>query len=339
MVLKMAGGTGFDVLADNLRSVGLREAEAGGRRQQGGADLIASTDPTITPELQYVVLLADQSLVVSSDSSEYAGSTAGVAAGGADSFASVAGVPDLADRMGDPANAMVWGKDFACTDLAMSGADDNDQARAEARVELLGGVTPLSGRAMAMQPDRTLRVVEHFESSEQARKNLRPRARLAVGEAIGRGGSFADDLALISQGRGQRRAVRPEAPDEDQLRALGAVRRSRAVRHLLRGRDRGVSCGAPRPHKCCIGTAGFASGTAYANICGLRLRDHITPNTSAAGAPPPVDRDQVLLEVPQGLVVGRGGLGPGAVLAELPAGGVRVEGQVEEPGDLVDLDP
>lgn len=198
MVLKVADGTDFDVLADNLRTVGFKKPKREDGVWQGGADLIAATDPTISPELQYVALLADQGLVVSSDNLEYAGSAAKVAAGSADSFASVAGVPDLAERMDDPANALVWGKDFACTDLAMSRADDNDQERAEALVEKLGGVTPLSGMAMAMAPNRTLRVVQHFESSEQARKNLRPRAKLAVGEAIGRGVSFADDLELVS---------------------------------------------------------------------------------------------------------------------------------------------
>ena len=34
---------------------------------KGGADLVAEIDPTITPELQYVALLADQGLVVTSD--------------------------------------------------------------------------------------------------------------------------------------------------------------------------------------------------------------------------------------------------------------------------------
>ena len=33
-------------------------------------------------------------------------------------------------------------------------------------------MTPLAGLAMAMQPDRTLRVVAHFEDSERAEKNL-----------------------------------------------------------------------------------------------------------------------------------------------------------------------
>ena len=53
---------------------------------------------------------------------------------------------------------------------------------------------------MAMLPDRTLRVLEHFEDSERAKKNLSARAKLAVGEAPGRGVSFADAFKLRSSG-------------------------------------------------------------------------------------------------------------------------------------------
>ena len=89
----------------------------------------------------------------------------------------------MAGRLGDPANAMFWTGDFACDDLAMSRADQNDQQEAERLVRDAGGVTPLAGLAMAMRPDRTLRIVAHFEDSEQAEENLRPRAKLAVGDA------------------------------------------------------------------------------------------------------------------------------------------------------------
>ena len=91
---------------------------------------------------------------------------------------------------------MFWTGDFACDDLAMSRADQNDQQEAERLVRDAGGVSPLAGLAMAMRPDRTLRVVAHFEDSERAEENLRPRAELAVGDAPGRGISFADDFEL-----------------------------------------------------------------------------------------------------------------------------------------------
>jgi hypothetical protein len=198
MVLKVPDGTDFDVLAGNLRSAGYGKPRSADGVWKGGADLVARLDPTFSPELQYVSLVEDRGLVVTSDNAGYAASSARVAAGDGSSFASVSGVGDLAVHLEKPANAMIWGKDFACTDLAMSRADEEAQAQAETRVREAGGVTPLTGFAMAMQADRTLRVDAHFEDSERARKNLRSRAKLAVGEAIGRGTSFSEDFKLTS---------------------------------------------------------------------------------------------------------------------------------------------
>ena len=198
MVLKMDDGTDFDALASRLRSLGYDKPKVGTGVWRGGVDLVAGIDVTISPELQQVVLLADQGLVVSSDSSSYAATAAKAAAGDAATLTSKAGITDVAGRLDSPANAMVWSGDFACEDLAMSSADADAQAQAARLVKRAGGVTPLAGLAMAMRPDRTLRVVEHFEDSDQARDDLRPRARLAVGEAVGRGGSFADDFRLTT---------------------------------------------------------------------------------------------------------------------------------------------
>ncbi len=198
MVLKVADGTDFDVLADNLRSDGYRKPKEDDGVWEGGIDLVAGLDPTLTPEVQYVALLADQGLVVTSDTSSYAAVAAKVAAGDGDSAADRTGVGDVADQLGEPANAMLWTGDFACEDLAMSGADQDAQDQGDQLVRQAGGITPLSGLGMAMQPNRTLRVVEHFDGSDQAEKNLRSRAKLAVGEAPGRGVSFADDFKLTS---------------------------------------------------------------------------------------------------------------------------------------------
>ena len=198
MVLKVAEGSDFEVLADNLRVAGYEKPSEDDEVWEGGADLVAGLDPTISPELQHIVLLEGPGLVVSSDEKEYAASAAKVAAGDAESFSSVEGVAEMAGQLGGPVNAMVWGKDFACTDLAMARADQDAQAQAETRVREVGGVTPLAGLAMAMAPNRTLRIAAHFEDSDRARKNLRPRAELVVGEAIGRGGSFSDTLELTS---------------------------------------------------------------------------------------------------------------------------------------------
>ncbi len=196
MLLRVPDGTDFDVLADNLRSAGYKAPEEDSGVWNGGPDLVSGLDPTISPELQYVVLLEDSSLVVTSDRAGYLRKAADAASGDRASVDEKEGVSALADRIGTPAAALVWADDFACEDLAMSQADDEDQSRAEELVREAGGVTPLKGLAMAMEPDRTLRVVAHFEDGDSAEENLRPRARLAVGEAVGRGGSFADDFEL-----------------------------------------------------------------------------------------------------------------------------------------------
>ena len=223
MVLKVAAGTDFDVLAGNLRSDGYTRPRQSDGVWKGGADLVAQLDPTLTPELQYVVLLADQGLVVSSDNPDFAGLSGKVASGNGDSVSSQAGVSDVAGRLGQVANAQFWVGDFACSELAMSKADQASQDQAAQLVRQAGGVTPLAGLAMAMEPDRTLRVVEHFEDSERARRNLLARARLAVGDAVGRGGSFSDDFRLTRSravGPDVLLDLRPKAPTGFVLSAL-----------------------------------------------------------------------------------------------------------------------
>jgi hypothetical protein len=198
MVVKMPDGFDMDRITKALDDAGFTRPSRETGVWAGGIDLVSTIDPTITPELQYVAVLADRHLVVTSDQESYAGVAASVAQGHRDSLADVSSVRDLVGKLDEPAAAMVWSRDFACSDLAMSQADQDSQDQADALVREAGGVTPLAGLAMAMDGDRRLTVAELFESSGQARDNLRPRARLAVGEAPGRGGSFSDDLELTS---------------------------------------------------------------------------------------------------------------------------------------------
>ncbi len=198
MTLAVADGTDFGVLADNLRSAGYTKPEKDDGVWEGGADLVSLLDPTFSPEVQYIVLLEDEGLVVTSDDPGYAATAAKAATGDGPVVGEEEGIGDLVDPLEEPANAMFWAGDFACEDLAMSRADSQAQDQADRLVEDAGGVTPLAGLAMAMRADRTLRVVEHFEDGDVARKNLRPRAVLAVGEAPGRGISFSDDFELTT---------------------------------------------------------------------------------------------------------------------------------------------
>ena len=76
---------------------------------------------------------------------------------------------------------------------------------------------------MAMLANRTLRVVARFENGDEARKNLRPRARLAVGEAVGRGGAFSDDFRLTRSRTDGSTVVLDLAPREKSGYVLSAL--------------------------------------------------------------------------------------------------------------------
>jgi hypothetical protein len=198
MVVRMPDDFDMDRVTEHLGDLGFTKPSKDTGVWRGGVDLVAAIDPTITPELQYVAVLADRHLVVTSDRESYAKLAAATALGDRDSLGDLASARDLVDPLAEPAAAMFWSRDFACTDLAMSQADDGDQSRADELVSRAGGVTPLTGLVMAMAADRTLTVAEGFEDDRQAKDNLRPSAELAVGEAPGRGGSFSDDLQLVS---------------------------------------------------------------------------------------------------------------------------------------------
>ncbi len=195
MVLQMPSGTNMKAIQDNLDKLGYKRPSSDTGVWNGGIDLVAGIDPTITPELQYVVVDADKHLVLSSDTSSYAAVAAKVVTGKAASLGD-SSVADLASRTPDTAAAFVWPDDFACTDLSMSQAAGDDRALGDRLVSKAGGIDPLSGLVMSMRPDRTVDVAMAFESSRQADDNLRPRAELVVGPAVGRAGSLSDDFKL-----------------------------------------------------------------------------------------------------------------------------------------------
>ena len=115
------------------------------------------------------------------------------------------GDADLPDAMqsvieasGDPLSASVYAGDYTCSALAMSQADDDDQATADRLIAAAGKVNPIAGFAMSVQPGGHVRVVLGFEDGEQARTNADSRAALASGPAPGQGGDFSDRFSVES---------------------------------------------------------------------------------------------------------------------------------------------
>lgn len=201
-VMKLPGSTDFAGIERDLRRLGYDPPSRGagsGQVWAGSVDLVAQIDESLTPVLQNVVVLEEQRVVLMSDSPAYASSSADVVRGSGDSLADApGGAGDLAEVAEEPVSAVMWASDFACEALSMSSADTEDQTTADRLVEEAGGVSPLSGLVMAHQHDRSLVLGMHFESSDQAKENLRPRVDLASGEAVGQGGAFSDRFDIAT---------------------------------------------------------------------------------------------------------------------------------------------
>jgi hypothetical protein len=192
VILQLPDDADLDAVGDRLADLGYERPEQDDGVWSGGAQLLPTIAPELTPELQYVALDADERLVLTSDSADFLGST--VEGLGED------GGPEqlegVVEASGEPLSAVVYDGAHACQALAMSTADEGDQAQAEELVAAAGEVNPMTAYAMSVQPDDGVRVVMEFESEEQARANADSRATLADGPAPGQGGDFADRFAL-----------------------------------------------------------------------------------------------------------------------------------------------
>lgn len=195
LVMRLPEGTDFDALADRLEELGYERPQESGGVWSGGADLLPSIG-TVTPELQYLAVDADQRLVVGSDAEGYLSRAMETVAGDADPVTGLEPVAGAVSTEDGPLAAALYTGPQACTALAMGGAGQSDQDEARELVEAAGEVNPMTGFAMAVEPSRDVRVAMSFESEEQARTNADTRAQLAVGPAPGQGGTFDDRFRL-----------------------------------------------------------------------------------------------------------------------------------------------
>lgn len=215
MVVRLPDDLDPDSVRDHLTEIGFTKPADKNGVWDGGIDLIAALDGTLTPKLQYVAVLEDEHLVVTSESHDYVQRAADVARGKKKSLGDSERARELVDSVDEPATAEFWVGDFACQDLAMRSGFAEDKAQAEALIEQAGKISPLAGLVMSMRADRTFTVSELFENDDQASANLEARAKLIVGPAPGIGGSFSDNLELTSSetdGPTVQLVLKPRAP-------------------------------------------------------------------------------------------------------------------------------
>ena len=180
---------------DHLRGLGYRGPAAAGGVWAGGPDLVSRISADLTPELSYVAVDGDDSLVLASDSSAYLSLALKAVHGDG---ARVTGLGTVVADAGEPLSSAVYSGDYACAALAMAHAGAADQAEGRRLVAAAGEVNPYTAFAMSDEPDGSVRVALDFEDSDQARTNADSRAVLARGPAPGQGGSFSDRFRVDS---------------------------------------------------------------------------------------------------------------------------------------------
>jgi hypothetical protein len=195
VMLHLPSADDLDAVADHLRTLGYTEPDAADGVWDGGPDLLARISSGLTPELSYVALDRDDSVVLTSDSAGFLSLASAAVTGGG---ARVTGLDPVVEDAGEPLSAAVYTGDYACGALAMEHAGASDQAQGRRLVAAAGEVNPYSAFAMSDQPDGTVRVAFAFDSADTARTNADSRAALARGPAPGQGGTFGERFTVES---------------------------------------------------------------------------------------------------------------------------------------------
>jgi hypothetical protein len=219
-VVRLDDDVDTDRIERALRRLGYEAPPGGigkGGTWVGGEDLVARTDPDLSPLQQNFAVLPDQHLVLMSDTASYVSEASEVASGSGDSVLDADGVDSLAGVAEEPVSAVQWSRTFACEDLAMGSADEGDQRDGDRLIEKAGKISPLDGLVMAQQADRHIVVGMHFETSDQASENLQTRVDLASGDAPGQGGSFDERFKVTSGHADGQNVVLTLKPREQQV--------------------------------------------------------------------------------------------------------------------------
>jgi len=200
MLLKLPESVDLDALKDRLEGLGYTRPASSDGVWDGGEDVIVRIDPTISPELEYVAVLADQRLLVTSDAAGYLETALDAIQGDGPSL-DADSLHGLAGDVDEPLSATAFVGDFACEALAMSQADADQQAAATQLIAQAGGINPVRGLVVAAYADFRLRVAMAFENDNQAKANGSSRSVLASGLAPGQGLDYPDLFELTEANR------------------------------------------------------------------------------------------------------------------------------------------
>ncbi|HEU0288122.1 MAG TPA: hypothetical protein VFR22_13825 [Nocardioidaceae bacterium] len=175
------------------------DADSGGA-WRGGPDLVARIDPTLTPLLEHVAVLADPGLIVLSDTPSYVERTVDTITSESGGMGGLADVAATAAPLDGAITAIVHRPPRACAVTSFDTASSSDRALAAARISDVGGLRSHQGLGFAVQPsDRGLELVVamHFDTAAIAEEQRAVRTGLASGPAIGQGGTYDERFSVV----------------------------------------------------------------------------------------------------------------------------------------------
>jgi len=198
------GGIDAETVLDGLRTVGYREPAEdadSGAVWAGGPDLVAGTDPALTPQLGYLAVLADEGLVVLSDAERYASRTVAAIRGDEPALADDPAVTAVALRLGEPPVAVAHTGDRGCTVTSLADASRTDQRVADQLAADAGGLVGYDALGLGLAvhaSSSSLDVVMRFDGLAPATDQLAVRTALSRGDAPAQGGTWEERFAVKS---------------------------------------------------------------------------------------------------------------------------------------------
>lgn len=184
----------LDGLRGTLEELGYTPPEEDGGTWSLGDGALADVG-SLTPELANLRIDADERVLAASDEPAHLDRWGEDPRG----TGREDGIEDVVATYDDDNPALaaaIYSGDQVCSSLAMSQADQADQAQAGQLIADAGEIHPVRGFSMAALADGTVETVMAFETDDQARTDADTRAGLAAGPAPGQGGSFADRFEL-----------------------------------------------------------------------------------------------------------------------------------------------
>ena len=177
LIAGLPDGLDVDELGDGFESLGYERPEDDDGVWNGGEELVArisdGNGSSLSPQFQYLALDARPAPAAGQRQRPVpARAPSATSTTTSTTRASATSLRRWPSRCPPPSTR----GDFACKSLAMAQADEDDQSTADQLVAQAGGVDPMTGFAMAVEPDRQVLVAMAFETEDQARRNADSRA-------------------------------------------------------------------------------------------------------------------------------------------------------------------